>query len=191
MQCRRRMRAACRLPPSAERLPHPRATEHARSARDRNRDRCQGRRRSLQRHLFCIHPGATSGRVGRQRGLRDLPAPAGFVRRFPCGICAGSTPLEPAISGMTGRFLVPPCDHGGGVRRRRRGRGADGGCRARACADGCDPIFSSLWRLGSAALATRSVMRRSSGSKLALVSGRTEEIQVHVFERSTPGRMER
>jgi hypothetical protein len=33
--------------------------------------------------------GTTSGYVGRRHGFRELAAPSGFVRGFPCGISAG------------------------------------------------------------------------------------------------------
>jgi hypothetical protein len=73
---------------------------------------------------------------GPGKALREFAAPAGFMRRFPCGMCAGwmeaggrtrlarqqkmpicrdftgATGLEPATSGVTGRRSVPTTEPG-------------------------------------------------------------------------------
>jgi hypothetical protein len=105
--------------------PTPRAS--ARIGAGWNQRPLPGRTQSLQTRLFRIRRRIDLRLFGRHRGLRESPAPAGYLRGFPCGMRAGSaeaggrlrpdrqqkmlicreftgaTGLEPATSGVTGR----------------------------------------------------------------------------------------
>ena len=105
---------------------------------------------------FSRRPSTASAPTGTTRARREgarVPGVCGGARAGRAGRDTrrgrGRTLIGGDRAAALGCFREARAgDHGGRARRRRLGRGADGGCRARACADGCDPIVSSPWRLG-------------------------------------------